>query len=371
MKAPFYGTIQRLVRNNSRKLPLPRQLSFLPDDYDEFLHLLKERIRTAQLRAVLSVNRELILLYWYIGREILHRQRQEGWGAKVIERLAKDLKRDFPQMKGFSRSNLTYMRAFAEAYPDEQFVQQVVGQIPWGHNVRLLDMVKDPEVRLWYACKAIEYGWSRNVLIHQIESDLHQRQGSAITNFAQTLPPSQSDLAQSLIKDPYTMDFITLREGALERELEQALVSHMREFLLELGVGFSFMGNQFPIVVDGKEYKIDLLFYHVKLRCYIVIELKMGDFEPAYSGQMNFYVSAVDDLLRHPDDQPTIGLILCRSKSKTTVEYALRNVSTPIGVSTHRVPDQFRSTLPSIEELEQELESAATALEAEIDVDPS
>lgn len=367
MKSPLYGTIQRFSRDDPRKFSLSRQLSFLPDNYDEFFRALKERIRTAQIRATLSVNRELVLLYWQIGQEILLRQQHEGWGAKIIERLASDLKRDFPQMKGLSRSNLMYMRAFAAAYPDEAIVQEALGQITWYHNITLVEKVKDREERLWYVQKTIEHGWSRNVLVHHIEGQLYQRQGSAITNFARTLPPSQSDLAQSLIKDPYALDFVTLREGALERELEQALVTHIREFLIELGVGFAFMGNQFPIVVDGKEYKIDLLFYHVKLRCYVVIELKMGEFEPAYSGQMNFYVAAVDDLLRHPDDQPTIGLILCRSKSKTTVEYALRNVSTPIGVSTHQVPEQFKSTLPSIEELEQELDSAAAAIESAIE----
>ncbi len=349
---------------------MSRQLSFLPDNYDDFLRSLKERIQTAQVRAALAVNQELILLYWSIGREILENERDQGWGAKVVVRLASDLKQAFPAMKGFSARNLRYMKAFAEAYPDETILQQVAAKIPWFHHCVLLDRIKDPQVREWYVQKTVEQGWSRNVLLHQIDGKLHERQGNAITNFAKTLPQPQSDLAQQLIKDPYSLEFLTLREGALERELEQALVSHMREFLLELGVGFSFMGNQFPIVVDGKEYRLDLLFYHVKLRCYIVIDLKMGEFEPAFSGQINFYVSAVDDLLRHPDDQPTIGIILCRSKSKTTVEYSLRNLSTPIGVSTHRLPEQFQSTLPSIEELEQELNFAATALEAEINVDP-
>ena len=321
----------------------------LPDNYDEFLHSLKERIRQSQVRAALAVNQELVLLYWQIGQDILQRQSQEGWGTKVIEKLAKDLKAAFPEMKGFSRTNLLYMRAFAKAYSDEQIVQQLVGQIPWGHNVRILDAVKNYDERLWYIQQTIENGWSRAVLEYQIESKLYQRQGQAITNFDQALPQPQSDLAQQILKSPYNFDFLSLGKEAVERDLERALIAHMRDFLLELGVGFSFVGSQYPLEVGGQEFRIDLLFYHLKLRCFIVIDLKMGKFEPAFSGQINFYVNVVDDLLRHPDDQPTIGMVLCKSKENTVVEYALRGVNTPIGVSTHSIeelPEPLQQSLP-------------------------
>jgi len=334
-----------------------------PETYDDFLNTLKKRIRGAQVRAAVAINQELIQLYWQIGQDLLSRQKQQRWGAKVVERLAQDLKREFPDMKGFSRSNLMYMRAFAEAYPDLVIVQRCVGQLPWRHNIALLEKTKAPEQRLWYAQKAVEDGWSRDILVYQIESDLYSRQGGAITNFDRTLPKPQSELAQQLIKDPYNLDFITLREDALERDLEHALVTHIRDFLLELGVGFAFMGSQYVLEVDGKEYRLDLLFYHIRLRCFIVIDLKMGEFEPEFSGKMNFYVSAVDDLLRHPNDQPTIGLILCKSKSKTTAEYALRNVNTPIGISTHNLPKKLQAVLPSVEQLQMELESALEDIE--------
>ena len=333
------------------------------DAYEIFLSDLKERIRSAQVKAALAVNQELVLLYWQIGKEILQRQEDEGWGRKVVTQLARDLKKEFPEMKGLSRTNLLYMRAFAEAYPDKEFVQQLVGQIPWGHNVRLLDKVKVPMERHWYIQQTIKNGWSRNVLEMQIESGLYQRQGDAVTNFERTLPQPQSDLAQQLIKDPYNFDFLTLRRGALEKELEAGLVSHIRDFLLELGVGFAFLGSQYPITVDEKEYRIDLLFYHTQLRCYIVIDLKMTEFEPEYAGKMNFYVSAIDDMLRRGDDQPTIGMVLCKTKRKTTAEYALRNVNTPIAISTHRLPEGLQEQLPSIKQLEMEIEAAAQELE--------
>ncbi|MGB3789346.1 MAG: PDDEXK nuclease domain-containing protein [Phormidesmis sp.] len=335
-----------------------------PDVYAAFLSSLKERIRSAQVNAALAVNKELILLYWQIGTEILQRQEKEGWGRKIVTQLARDLKREFPNMKGLSRTNLLYMRAFAQAYPDQEFVQQAVGQIPWGHNVRLLDKVKDANERRWYIQQTITNGWSRNVLEMQIESGLYQRQGDAVTNFEQTLPQPQSDLAQQLIKDPYNFDFLTLRRGALERELEAGLVSHIRDFLLELGVGFAFLGSQYPITVDEREYRIDLLFYHTQLRCYIVIDLKMTEFEPEYAGKMNFYVAAIDDMLRRGDDQPTIGMILCKTKRKTTAEYALRNVRTPIAISTHNLPEELQEQLPSIQQLEMEIEAATQELEA-------
>ncbi|MEM9806485.1 MAG: PDDEXK nuclease domain-containing protein [Cyanobacteria bacterium P01_D01_bin.56] len=335
-----------------------------PDNYRRFLQSLKERIQSAQVKAALAVNQELILLYWQIGREILDRQQQEGWGTKVIDRLAKDLKRDFPDMTGFSARNLKYMRAFADAYPDAQLVKQVLSQIPWGHNVRLLDALKDPQARLWYARQTIENGWSRNVLLMQIEQGLHTQEtpSAAITNFERTLPPDQSDLAKNLLKDPYNFDFLTLAADAQERDLEKSLLSHIRDFLLELGVGFAFVGSQYPIQVGSKEYAIDLLFYHLKLRSFVVIDLRLGEFEPEFSGRMNFFVSAVDDLLRHADDQPTIGMILCKSNDATVAEYSLRDVNKPIGVATHRLdrelPADLQGTLPTVEELEQQLESA-------------
>jgi predicted nuclease of restriction endonuclease-like (RecB) superfamily len=322
------------------------------------------------VRAALSVNRELVLLYWQLGRDILTRQRQQGWGAKVITKLSKDLRQAFPEMKGFSRTNLLYMRAFAEAYPDEQIVQAVLGQITWYHNIALLDKLKSLEERLWYAQKTVEHGWSRNVLVHQIETGLHRRLGAALTNFDRTLPKPQSDLAQQLLKDPYNFDFLSIGEEAQERDLERALVNHIRDFLLELGVGFAFVGSQYHLEVDGDDFYIDLLFYHLRLRCYVVIDLKMKEFQPEYSGKMNFYISAVDDLLRHPDDQPTIGIILCRGKKKTVAEYALRDLNKPIGISTYKLKDSLPQTLqgnlPTLEQLEIELNTVASEMEAEI-----
>lgn len=327
--------------------------------YAALLISIKERIQTAQVRAAVAVNQELVLLYWGIGKEILARQKAEGWGTKVIERLAKDLCSAFPQMKGLSRTNLLYMRAFSEAWPEEAIVQQVVGQIPWGHNVRLLDLVKDREQRLWYARAAIEHGWSRNVLVIQIEAELYGRQGRAITNFTKALPAPHSDLAQQLLKDPYNFDFLTLSKDADEREVETGLVAHIQKFLLELGTGFAFVGRQYPLAIAGDDYRLDLLFYHLKLRCFVVIDLKTGPFKPEYAGKMNFYLAAVDDILKHPSDNPTIGLILCKGKKELVVEYALRNTATPMGIAEFRhlekLPAELKGSLPTIEEIEAEL----------------
>ena len=346
---------------------MPQDNSLFPtDNYDVFLKDLKTRIRQAQVKAAIAVNKELLILYWQIGREILTRQQQEGWGSKVMDRLAKDLKREFPDMKGFSPRNLKYMRAFAEAWPDEQIVQQLVAQIPWGHNVRLLDQVKNPQQRLWYVQQTIENGWSRNILVMQIETRLHERLGEAVTNFRNTLPEPQSDLAQQIIKDPYNFDFLTIGRNAAERELENGLIERIRDFLLELGVGFAFLGSQYPLEIDGKDYRLDLLFYHTRLHCYVVIDLKMGEFEPAFSGQMNFYVSAVNHTVRTEGDNPTIGIILCKSKSKTTVEFALDTVQNPIGVSTYKLredlPPAFKDSLPTAEQLEMELNAVVREL---------
>lgn len=335
--------------------------------YPEFLESLKQRIRNAQIKASLAVNRELILLYWQIGKAILQRQQEQGWGAKVIQRLSKDLKASFPQLKGFSERNLKYMRAFAQAYPDDLIVQQVVALIPWGHNLRILDTLKDYDERIWYIQKTIENGWSRNILVYQIDSQLYHRQGKAITNFEQTLPKPQSELAQQIMKDPYNFDFLSLGEKAQERDLEKALLTHLRDFLLELGVGFAFVGSQYHLEVGGEDFYIDLLFYHLQLRCFVVIDLKMKDFQPEFSGKMSFYVSVVDDLLKHPQDNPTIGMILCKSKNKVIAEYSLRDINKSIGVSSYQLgetlPESLQKVLPSVEELETELASVSVQLE--------
>lgn len=354
---------------------MPKQTSLFPDNYDDFFRDLKERIRSTQVKAALAVNQELILLYWQIGREILQRQQEEGWGTKVVERLAHDLRMEFPEMTGFSPRNLKYMRAFAEAYPDEAIVHQLGAQIPWKHNCVILDKLKNLEQRIWYIQKTIENSWSRSVLIHQIEGDLYSRQGGALTNFQQVLPAPQSDLAQSLLKSEYNLEFLNLREKAFERDLERALLEHMQKFLLELGVGFAFVGSQYRLEVEGDEFFVDLLFYHLALSCFVVIELKTTDFKPEYSGQINFYVNVIDDKLRRPTDNPTIGIILCRSKKKAIVEYALRGMSQPIGVSTYRttaaLPEEFKATLPSIEDLQHEIEAVAAVVEEfDRDTDP-
>ncbi len=325
----------------------------VPEGYGALLADIKEQIRSVQVRASLAVNRELVLLYWQIGREILTQQEQEGWGSKVIERLAKDLKHEFPDLKGFSSRNLKYMRAFAESWGDELIVQQLAAQIPWFHNCILLDKVKQPEERIWYIQQTIAYGWSRAVLEHQIETKLYQRQGKAITNFEATLPKPQSDLANQLLKDPYTFDFLSLGAEAKERDLEKALLERIRDFLLELGVGFAFVGSQYHLEVGGEDFYLDLLFYHLWLHCYVVIDLKMGEFKPEYSGKMSFYVSVADNLLCRSNDQPTIGLILCKSRNQTIVEYALRDVNKPIAVARYQqeLPEGLRDVLPSIEQL--------------------
>lgn len=331
----------------------------LPTGYAEFLADLKGRIRAAQVRAALAVNSELVLLYWRIGRGILDRQEREGWGAKVIDRLSADLRREFPDMKGFSPRNLRYMRAFAQAWPDEAFVQQVAAQLPWFHNCILLDKLDDDQTRRWYAQAAIAHGWSRNVLALQIDSALHRRQGQATTNFARALPAPDSDLAQNLLKDPYNFDFLTLDAAAHERDLERGLLQHLKDVMLELGVGFAFLGSQYLLPVGEEDFFIDLLFYHVTLHSYVVIDLKMGAFRPEHAGKLNFYLSAVDDLLRAPEDAPTIGLLLCRGTDGLVVEYALRDIAKPIGVSTFRItealPAALQGALPTVAQLEAEL----------------
>jgi predicted nuclease of restriction endonuclease-like (RecB) superfamily len=367
------------------------QPSGLPADYPVFLESLKVRVRQAQTRAMLSVNRELIQLYWDIGRLIVERQELAGWGRSVVERLADDIQKAFPGMGGFSPANVWRMRAFFLGYrPSEAILAQPVreietgkrsraairsqpatemtasvppqpvAEIPWGHNVTLMEKVKDPTQRLWYAAKTLEHGWSRAVLTVQIESDLYGRQGKAVTNFTKTLPNPQSDLAQQSLKDPYLFDFLTLHDDAVERDLELGLVDHIQKFLLELGAGFAFVGRQVPLSVSDDDDYIDLLFYHLKLRCFIVIDLKMRKFTPEDAGKMNYYLSAVDDLMKHPTDAPSVGLILCKTRDRIKAEYALRDISKPIGVAEWQtklvksLPETLKGSLPTIEQLEAE-----------------
>jgi len=345
----------------------------IPSDYAEWLADLKARIHQAQQRATLSVNRELIAFYWQLGKDILARQSTQGWGAKVIERLSRDLRTAFPEMKGFSRANLLYMRAFAEAWPDAAIVQQAVGQLPWGHNIVLLTRLKTPEWRLAYAQKVIEHGWSRNVLDLHIETRRLEREGQAITNFALRLPQPQSDLARESLKDPYRLDFLGLAKEADERAIESALVRHITNFLIELGAGFAFVGRQVPLEVGGDQFFIDLMFYHLKLRCYLVIELKAGPFKPEHTGQLGFYLSAVDAQVKHPDDQPTIGQLLCRSKNSVVAEYALRDSNRPMGVAEYQLvqslPENLQTNLPSIGEIEAELANAPLLGDSEAEAD--
>jgi predicted nuclease of restriction endonuclease-like (RecB) superfamily len=335
--------------------------SLIPVGYPKLLETLKEKIRSSQLRAAFAVNSELIQLYWEIGREILQKQKDEGWGTKIIERLAKDLKTTFPQMAGFSPRNLFYMKQLTEAYPEPSILQQAAAKLPWGHNMVLIDKLDNLEMRLWYAKKTIENGWSRNTLEMWIESDLYSRQGKAITNFAATLPHPDSDLAQAELKDPYCFDFLRMRERADEAEIEEGLVEHIQKVLVELGTGFAFVGRQYRIEVEGEEFLIDLLFYHFKLKRFVVVELKSGPFKPEYAGKIGFYLSAIDAQLKQPGDAPSIGMILCKTKKKLMVEYTLQDSRRPIGVATYTtklvetLPEDLQTNLPTIEQIEAEL----------------
>ena len=331
----------------------------LPSDYTAWLAELKTRIHSAQQRASLAVNRELVLLYWQIGRDILDRQGREGWGTRVIERLAQDLRSAFPDMKGFSPRNLKYMRSFAEAWPDAEFVQQAAAPLPWFHLCTLIDKLKTPEERNWYLAKTIKHNWSRSMLVMQIETGLLARQGQALTNFPVSLPEPQSDLARESLKDPYRFDFLGLTEEAQEREIEHALVKHVTEFLLELGAGFAYVGRQVLLNVGGDEFFIDLLFYHLRLRCFVVIELKAGSFKPEHLGQLGFYLTAIDRDMKGEHDNPTIGLLLCKTKNKVVAEYALGDKTQPMGIAEYRLveslPAALQTNLPSIEEIERAL----------------
>jgi len=354
-----------------------------PLSYAELLSDIKHHVRHAQARAILAVNAELIRLYWGIGSIIDSRQKCEGWGSGVIPRLARDLHNELPEEKGFSERNIKRMLAFYREYPHLEFMPQPVAQmetatkvpqaaalflveliqaVPWGHHAELISKVKELELRQWYMQATIKNGWSRNILVMQIESAAHHRQGKAATNFDLRLPSPELDLVQQTLKDPYLFDFLTLEEGFHERELERGLIAHMEKFLLELGQGFAFVGRQYHLDIGDQDFYIDLLFYHLKLRCYVVIDLKRGDFKPEYAGKMNFYCSVVDDQLRHEGDQPTIGLIMCQQPNRILAEYALRGMDKPIGVSSYELsralPSELQSSLPSIEQIERELAGA-------------
>lgn len=335
-------------------------MSLLIDDseYLKTIEAIKQDIKSAQYKAVLSVNSTLILLYYHIGQVI---NEYKSWGNKFVDNLSRDIKLEFPVAKGYSVRNLKYMAKLATVFPDSVIVQEVLAQLPWYQNITLLDKIKNRDIHIWYAKKAIENGWSRNVLVHQIESKLYERQVLAdkVSNFDHRLPAPQSELAQQTMKDPYIFDFITFKEDMIERDIEEALVKNVTRLLLELGKGFAFLGNQYHLNVGGDDFYIDLLFYNLNLRCYVVIELKTGAFKPEYAGQLNFYLSAVDGMLKKEIDNPSIGLLLCKSKNDLVAEYSLKDMSKPIGVSEYRVtsdlPEELKEQLPSIEDIQSRM----------------
>ncbi len=331
----------------------------IPHEYNEWLISLKTQIHAAQQRAALAVNHELVRLYWNIGSDISYRCKTQGWGSKIIQQLADDLKREFPNMKGFSVTNLKYMRMLAESWSLEEISQAPLDQLTWYHLLTLQTKLSTKEERLQYAALTARNGWSRNVLVHQIELGTASRIGAAQNNFAITLAPPQSDLARETLKDPYKLEFLELATDIKERELEQALVSRVSDFLLELGTGFAFVGKQVHLNVGGEDFYIDLLFYHIRLHCYVVIELKTTDFKPEHLGQLGFYITAVDEQMRSAQDAPTIGLLLCKNKNRVVAEYALRDANRPIGISkyelTSALSHEWKSSLPSVEDIEREL----------------
>ena len=330
------------------------------DDYYIWIKNIKTQIVNAQIKASVSVNSTLIELYWHLGKEIVMKQSQFNWGSSIINELSKELRHDFPEIKGFSRRNLYAVRQWYLFY-SQQFenVPQVVAQIPWGHNRLIVSKIKSIDEALFYSQTTIKNGWSRNILNLQIESCLYERKGQALTNFPETLPKPQSDLAQETLKDPYNFDFLELGKDAQEREIEKELTKRITDFLLELGKGFAFISRQFKIEISNTDYFIDLLFFHLDLRCYIVIELKAGKFKPEYAGKLNFYLSAVDSQIKKESDNSSIGLILCKEKDKIEAEYSLRDINKPIGISnftlTNAIPENLKTKLPTIEELEIEL----------------
>lgn len=342
--------------------PVAPNLSEMGDAYLKFIEKVKSEIQKQRISVVLNANSSMICLYWNIGRAILKKQEEEGWGAKIIDRIAKDLKDAFPEMSGFSPRNIKYMRKFAESWPDFEIVQRVVAQIPWRTNISLMDKLKSEESRIWYAYKVIENGWSKAILDLQIESKLMDRSGRSVNNFPAALPPEDSDLVNQVFKDPYLFDFLGTDMPRREIEIERQLTEHIQSFLLELGQGFAFVGRQVHLEVGGDDFYLDLLFYHLKLRCFVVVELKACDFEPGFISQLNMYQNVVNDILRHPDDKPTIGLLLVKGKNETVVEYSLAGYQNPIGVAEWKnqmakaLPEELRSSLPSIEDIEKELE---------------
>ena len=349
------------TRDEGASFPVAPPRAELPRGYAETLGDIKQRIQQERLRVVMAANSAMVLLYWDIGRLILDRQEREGWGAKVIDRLATDLRDAYPEMRGLSPRNLKYMRAFAGAWAERAIVQEPLARIPWSHQIALLEKLTSAEERLWYARKSAESGWSHAILTMQIEARAHERHAKALTNFKAALPPADADIATQIFKDPYLFDFLGTADPRREREVEQALVDHIQRFLLELGSGFAFVGRQVHLEFASRDYYVDLLFYHLKLRAFVVVELKAVPFDPGFVGQLNMYLSAVDDLLKHADDKPTIGLLLCRSKDKVVVEYALRDVNKPIGVAEWEtkivasLPEELRGSLPTVEEIEAEL----------------
>lgn len=334
----------------------------LDKEYKAFLNELKDHIRGARLRAALAINQEVIKLYWHIGKQIIERQEKSSWGSKLLESLSKDLQIAFPETHGFSVRNLKYMRQFAQTYPDIEFGQQPVAQLPWGHIILLIHKFKDESVREWYASQAIEQGWSRDSLSVYIRDNLYQRQAISevkASNYKIRLPAPQSHLAQELLKQPYNFDFLGLHDEAHEREIEYAATKHITNFLLELGKGFAFVGRQVPITLNDNVYFLDMLFYHLKLHAYIVAEFKATKFKPEHAGQLNFYLNLVDDYYKAPQDNQSIGLLLCKTRDKFEAEYALKGINKPIGISeyqlTRAIPDNLKSNLPTIEEIESEL----------------
>lgn len=355
-----------MAKRPVKSLTKAPKTSMALSDYSQFIKSLKEKVQSAQLRASLSVNRELIKLYWEIGKDVVTRQGKDGWGSKVIERVAKDLQNAFPGVEGFSRTNLFRMRAFYLAY---EIVPQAVGQledlpifrIPWGHNAIIIEKIENAQERLWYANMAIEEGWSREELIGSIKRHWFKRYGKAITNFKTRLPNPQSRLAQEATKDPYYFDFLELKDAHIEKDVEDGLLDRIEKFMRELGQGFTFYGRQVHLEVGGKDFYIDLLFYNVKLRCYYVIDLKATDFKPEFAGKMNFYLTAVDETLKHKTDNATIGLLICKRKNDFIAEYALRDIRKPMGVMGYEIevfeelPKKLRDKLPTVTEIEHEL----------------
>ena len=334
------------------------------EKYNSFLVDIKTQIKLSQQKAFNAVNQEMISLYFNIGKMIDTWQKELGWGAKVIDKLSLDILNEFPTMSGFSTRNLKLMVQFYKEYSNDEFVQPIVAQIPWTHNIILIQKIKDKNIRFWYMEQTLQNGWSKDILSLMIKSEVHNRTGNLVSNFSQILPPLESDLVQQSFKDPYRFDFLTITEPFRERELENNLIKHMEKFLIELGSGFAFVGRQYKLEIGDDEFYIDLLFYHLKLRCFIVVELKKGKFKPEYSGQVNFYCSAIDGILAQKDDKPTIGLILYKKKNEIVAEYSLKNMTQPIGISEYQLtevlPKEFESSLPTIEEIEQELKQICT-----------